>query len=94
MGVPYVTLAGRPSVGRLGSSILEGAGHPEWIARSEEEYIEKTVALASDLPKLAALRAGLRVEMETSALMDAPAFARKVEAAYRNMFAIWSERPQ
>ena len=32
MGVPFVTLAGRPSVGRLGSSILHGVGHPEWIA--------------------------------------------------------------
>lgn len=90
MGVPYVTLAGRPSVGRLGSSILEGAGHAEWIARTEDEYMEKVVALASDLPKLAALRAGLRGEVEASALMDAPAFARKVEMAYREMFAIWS----
>ena len=52
MGLPFVTLAGRPSVGRLGSSILMGAGHPEWIAHSEDEYIELAVALASDLPRL------------------------------------------
>ncbi|OWW21295.1 tetratricopeptide repeat protein [Noviherbaspirillum denitrificans] len=90
MGVPYVTLAGRPSVGRVGSSILEGVGRPEWIARTEEEYVEKAVALASDLSALAALRAGLRAEMAASPLMDEPAFARKVEAAYREMFAIWS----
>ncbi len=89
MGVPYVSLAGRPSVGRLGSSILEGAGHREWIACNEDEYVEKAVALASDLPKLAALRMGLRAEMEGGALMNAPAFARKVEAAYKEMFAIW-----
>ncbi len=90
MGVPYITLAGRPSVGRLGSSILEGVGHPEWIARSEEEYIEKAVALASDLPALAAIRAGLRSEMEAGPLMDEPGFARKVEAAYREMWIKWS----
>jgi protein O-GlcNAc transferase len=89
MGLPYVTLAGRPSVGRLGSSILIGVGHPEWIAHSEDEYVEKCVALATDLPALAALRAGLRDQMRASALMDEAGFARKVEAAYREMFARW-----
>jgi protein O-GlcNAc transferase len=91
MGVPFVTLAGRPSVGRLGSSVLLGAGHPEWIAHSEDEYIDKAVALASDLPKLAALRAGLRAQIEASPIRDEAGFARKVEAAYREMFAIWAD---
>ena len=90
LGVPFVTLAGRPSVGRLGSSILEGAGHPEWIANTEDEYVEKAVALAGDLPKLAALRAGLRQEMEARPLMDEAGFARKVEEAYREMFGKWA----
>jgi protein O-GlcNAc transferase len=90
MGVPYVTLAGRPSVGRLGSSVLIGVGHPEWIARSEDEYADIAVALASDLPALAALRAGLRAQMQASAVMDEPGFARKAEAAYREMFSRWA----
>ena len=90
MGVPFITLAGRPSVGRLGSSILHGVGHPEWIAHSEDEYVEKAVALASDLPRLARLRAGLRAEMEASPIRDEAGFARKVEAAYREMFARWA----
>ena len=89
MGVPYVTLSGRPSVGRLGSSILQGAGHPEWIARTEDEYVEIAAGLASDLQKLAGLRASLRTEMEHSPLMDEPAFARKVEDAYRQMWLLW-----
>ena len=28
--------------------ILTTLGHPEWIVTSEEEYVEKAVALASD----------------------------------------------
>ncbi|OQA33332.1 MAG: lipoprotein NlpI [Betaproteobacteria bacterium ADurb.Bin341] len=91
MGIPFVTLADRPSVGRLGSAILQAIGHPEWIARSEEEYIEITVSLASDLGRLMVLREGLRGEMENCALMDEPAFARKVEAAYRQMWVKWCE---
>ena len=92
LGVPYVTLLGRPSVGRLGSAFLEGAGHPEWIARTEEEYIEKAVKLASDLPALSKIRSQLREEMKASRLMDEAGFTRKIEAAYRAMFAAWSEK--
>jgi len=91
MGVPYVTLAGRPSVGRLGSSILQGVGHPEWIAQTEEDYVDKVVELANDLPRLAKLRTGLRQQMRASALMDEQGFARKVEQAYRFMFEAWAK---
>lgn len=91
MGVPYITLASRPSVGRIGSSILHGIQRPEWVAQSEVEYVEKVVALASDLPALASIRAGLRDEMQASPLMDEPAFARKFEGALREMFKNWCE---
>jgi predicted O-linked N-acetylglucosamine transferase (SPINDLY family) len=89
LGVPFVTLAGRPSVGRIGSSILQGVGHPEWIAYTESEYVEIAVAMAADLPKLATTRASLRAQMEASPLMDEVGFARRVEAAYRDMFGRW-----
>jgi len=94
LGVPFVTLAGRAGVGRLGSSILEGVGHPEWIAHSPAEYIQKAIALASDLPALARQRLKLRDEMATSPLMKEEAFARNVETAYRAMFAQWSIQNQ
>ncbi|MFA7242840.1 MAG: tetratricopeptide repeat protein [Sulfuricellaceae bacterium] len=90
MGIPFVTLAGRPSVGRLGSSVLEGVGHPALIARTEDDYIKIAVALASNLPELMRLRAGLREEMATGPLMDEAGFARKVETAYREMFKKWA----
>ena len=91
MGNPFVTLASRPSVGCLGASILHGAGHAEWIASSEEEYIAKAVALASDLPALAQLRSSLRAQMEQSPLMDEEGFTKAVEQAYRQMWQQWCE---
>jgi predicted O-linked N-acetylglucosamine transferase (SPINDLY family) len=91
MGVPFVTLAGRPSVGRLGSSVLEGVGRREWIASTEEDYVEKVLFLAADLAKLATVRGGLRQEMQASPLMDEAGFARKVETAYRAMWAKWAK---
>ncbi|AFL72916.1 tetratricopeptide repeat protein [Thiocystis violascens] len=89
MGVPYVTLAGRPSVGRIGGMMLTGAGLEDWIAVSEDEYIEKAVALASDLERLATLRSGLRARLEAGPWRDEAGFARRVEAAYRAMWRRW-----
>jgi predicted O-linked N-acetylglucosamine transferase (SPINDLY family) len=89
MGVPFISLAARPSVGRLGSSILANAGHAEWIAASEEEYVDKAAALAADLPRLAEIRQRLRAQMQASALMDEAGYVRKVEAAYREMWRRW-----
>ncbi len=91
MGVPFVTLAGRPSLGRLGASLLTGAGHPEWIAHHECDYVEHCVALASDLPRLATIRSALRDQLRATPLMDEAGFARKVESAYREMFRRWCE---
>lgn len=89
MGVPFITLADRPSMGRLGSSILRALERSEWVAQTEEEYVSKAVALASDLPTLATTRVNLRGQMEASPLMDEPGYARKVESAYRAMFKRW-----
>ncbi|MFZ6746228.1 tetratricopeptide repeat protein [Undibacterium sp. JH2W] len=89
LGVPFVTLAARPSVGRLGSSILSGLGHPEWIAATEEEYVSKVVKLASNLDELSAIRTGLRLQMQNSPLMDEAGFCRKIEAAYHSMWQAW-----
>ena len=89
MGVPFITLAGRPSVGRLGSSILSKAGHAEWIADSEQAYVDKAAALASELPQLAQIRQQLRPQMQAGALLNEEESARQVEAAYRQMWRQW-----
>jgi predicted O-linked N-acetylglucosamine transferase (SPINDLY family) len=44
------------------------------------------VELANDRPRLSELRAGLRERMLRSPLMDALAFARDMEQAYRTMW--------
>jgi protein O-GlcNAc transferase len=89
MGVPVVSLIGRTAVGRGGASILSNIGLPELIARTPQEYIEIAISLATDLPRLAELRRTLRSRMQASPLMDAPRFARNVEAAYQQMWRNW-----
>ena len=65
-------------------------GLPEWVAESEEEYIDKALRFAQDPEALAQVRAGMRERMRTSPLMDGAGFAREVEAAYREMYEKWA----
>jgi predicted O-linked N-acetylglucosamine transferase (SPINDLY family) len=89
MGVPVVSLVGRTAVGRGGVSILTNVGVQELIAQTPEQYVQIATDLAGDLPRLAELRRTLRGRMQASPLMDAPRFARNVEAAYRRMWRNW-----
>jgi len=89
MGVPALTLPGEVPASRAGLSLLSTVGLREFVASSEEDYVRIAVELAGDLPRLAELRATLRARMQASPLMDAPRFARNVEAAYRSMWRAW-----
>jgi predicted O-linked N-acetylglucosamine transferase (SPINDLY family) len=87
-----VTLAGRTSVARMGVRFLRNVGLDELIAQTPEAYLALATALAADLPRLAALRRGLRERMSRSLLMDAPRFTRHLEDAYRGMWERWVAR--
>jgi predicted O-linked N-acetylglucosamine transferase (SPINDLY family) len=89
MGVPVVTLAGENPVSRGALSILHNLGLPELVATTANNYLRIATELAHDLPRLSHLRATLRSRMESSVLMDAPHFARQIEAAYRAMWREW-----
>ncbi|QKE63047.1 tetratricopeptide repeat protein [Aquipseudomonas campi] len=92
MGLPVVSLRDRPSMGRVGALILHGMGRDEWIADTVQEYLDKLVALANDVPALAKIRAGLRDEMLASKLCDAVDFTRRMEETYRQMWQRYCEQ--
>jgi protein O-GlcNAc transferase len=92
MGVPVVTLVGRTAVARAGWCQLNNLALTELAAHSTDEFVRIATELASDLPRLSALRSSLRDRMRKSPLMDAPRFARNVEAAYRKMWQTWCAR--
>ncbi|WP_131989382.1 O-linked N-acetylglucosamine transferase, SPINDLY family protein [Chthoniobacter flavus] len=91
MGVPVVSLVGEVAVSRAGLSQLNNLGLPEWVAHTEDEYVEIATRLAGDLTHLAEMRATLRARMEASVLMDATHFTRQIEEAYRAMWRQWCE---
>jgi predicted O-linked N-acetylglucosamine transferase (SPINDLY family) len=89
MGVPVVTRIGATVVGRAGWSQLCNLDLRQLAARDDDEFVRIATSLASDLPTLAALRAGLRPRMEASPLMDGARFTRNMESALRWMWRRW-----
>lgn len=92
MGVPVVSWAGDRFVSRVGATILTHAGHPEWIARSAEDYIAKAASLARDRDGLAAIRGALRPQVQHSTLGDTVQYTRNWEDALRSVWRDWASR--
>jgi predicted O-linked N-acetylglucosamine transferase (SPINDLY family) len=89
MGVPVVTLVGDTVVGRAGVCYATNLGLPELLAHTADDFVRIARELATDRDRLRALRASLRARIEASPLMDAPRFARNLEAAYRGAWREW-----
>ncbi len=92
MGVPVVTLSGDRTANRVGASLLTQIDHPEWIARSADEYVSIATELASAHQLRKMLRSSLRQDLLASTLGDEALFARTVEGAYRKAWQQMCER--
>ena len=76
-------------VGRIGISLMTNLGLPEWVVNSEQEYEDKAIAFAQDIPALAGLRSGMRARMQTAPVKDEKGFAQVVEVAFEAMWSNW-----
>lgn len=94
MGRPVVTLLGDRHASRVGASLLTAVGHPEWIARSEAEYVAIAVRLASDRGRLAEISDGLRDEMRRSPLLDHAGQAARFGEALRDCWKQWCAKAE
>ncbi|MBE0615350.1 MAG: tetratricopeptide repeat protein [Burkholderiales bacterium] len=90
LGVPVITLAGETIASRQSASMLMNLGLPELIAEDAAQYVAAAAGLAQDLPRLSALRAGMRQRYAACPLMDYAGFARELEQSYRDMWLKWT----
>ena len=89
MGVPMITLRGQTVAGRASASIMTTLGLTDWIAETQEQYVELALQKAADLQSLAVLRRQLRGIFTSSVLGDQVAYARAVEQEYRLLWQRW-----
>jgi len=92
MGVPVLSLAGRKPIQRMGASMMGAVGRADFVANSEDEYVEIAVRQAQDLDKLAEIRREMRPVMVESPLMDAKLVTGDLERAFRVVWTEWCER--
>jgi len=76
----------------MGSSTLRGLGRPEWIGRSENEYVAIAAALARDVGGRKSLRKTQRALMAAGPLCDRGGVAGDLEEAFVGMFDDWAGR--
>ena len=69
--------------------MLTNVGLADLVAENIEEYIELAAKLSNERPRLAELRHTMRDRMRSTPLMDGAAMARRLEAAYREMWRSW-----
>lgn len=93
MGVPVVVLTGRVHRSRAGVSLLNNVGLPDFVAKDEDDFVDRAAKAAGNLERLAALRAGLRAQVLASPIMDAKEFSRALGSAYRDMWRTWCGGP-
>ena len=85
-GVPVLTRLGETYASRVGASLLRAVGLPELITTSAGDYEALALELATDAPKLGAIRQRLAANRLTEPLFDTALTTRHIEAAYTAMW--------
>lgn len=89
MGVPTVTMLGSTIPSRNGAPCLGQSGLDQCLANDKADFVRRAVALASDLPALAALRNGLRARSQQAPTHRPELIAKGLSLALRTMWRRW-----
>lgn len=89
MGVPTLTMTGTTLPSRVGANIFGHVGLDDFIAKNKEDFIQKGIAIANNLDKLAALRSNMRTRMSKSALGQPALIAAGLDNALRQIWQRW-----
>lgn len=96
VGLPVVTCIGDAFHSRVAASMLTSVGLSNLIANNLIEYKAKALELAQHPEILSEIRNSLKESRNTCPLFNIPKLTKNIEAAFKQMYAIWSagERPK
>lgn len=86
MGVPVVAKLGNSLPSRAAGAILTALGMPDWVADSDEAYVEIAAGHAARIGDLDRLRRELPGQINAAAAGNPVSYARAVDDAYRAMW--------
>ena len=85
MGVPVITLCGSPYVSRMATAVLQGANLGEWVAHSEDQYLQLGIQAAQRVDAIRAGRQQLRGHLQASPLGDAADLGRQLWRCFEQL---------
>ncbi|MEY9185913.1 putative O-linked N-acetylglucosamine transferase (SPINDLY family) [Bradyrhizobium sp. USDA 326] len=86
MGVPVVAKLGNSLPSRAAGAILSALGLRDWVAESDEAYVEIAAGRAARIGELDQLRRELPGQINAAAAGNPVSYARAVDDAYRAMW--------
>jgi len=86
MGKPFLTLAGNNFNSRCGKSINLNLGLEEFIAKSEDDYIEKALYFYQNPGYLFEIVKNLRTKALASSLFDTSNFTKSFTSILQNIY--------
>lgn len=87
MGVPLMAIQGSTASARMSSSVVHGAGRPEWICKTPKEYSQIAQSLAADYANIRANKSELQRAVLSGPLYDTASMTRELESALRSIIS-------
>ena len=81
MGVPVITMLGSDYAARLGASFMQAAGLDEWVADSDDAYVEIAQRMAANRPMLLALKSTMRTRLKHAPAWDPVAYTNHLASS-------------
>ena len=88
-GMPVISRYGKRHGTRFSYSLLANVGLEDLAAASDEEYIEKAVALANNPERIKWIHENLPQIMIKSPIMDVKGYVQQIESAYEQVWHKW-----
>jgi len=89
MGTPVLAKLGHTLGSRASGAILHALDLADWVAQSENDYLEVALRKAADIEALVQFRRGIRARFMASPTGNPERYTQAVEAAYRTMWLRW-----
>jgi len=86
VGLPVLTRSGESLAARVAASLLTAIGLPELITSAQEDYEALAITLATDPPRLRAIRSRLAGNRMTTPLFDTGLLTRHLETGYMEIY--------
>ena len=85
MGVPLLTKDGLTFYSKIGAGINKNLNMADWIAKNDEEYIQKAVKKSYEMKNSLINKKKLRNKFINSPLSDSKKFTKNIERALINI---------